>query len=294
MIRIGFIRWLVQVEMKPLANNEVSFCFTLVPQAKRYKSLVPEWTGLRKAIVERETDVEIQRVARIENRWDYRLGWKQMELARSLADELACLAVNYSLRVGIVDFEGLNLAAVKYIVRTAILNCVSTGISDEIERVEFIDLVPDMNAVREERQRAEREREAARQAAWQAHNQDMEARRADEFERMQKAEGAVKISFDLLYGLLNSIERDEAKSKGIVTVKTLAGIFEVPITKHGFVRQYADNGDYVVSHCVVFKDYSIPVGDEALMKIALLKTEPAKLLSVSNKFHENCGKKKIA
>ena len=280
MIRIGFIRWLVQVEMKPQNNGKVSFCFSLVPQAERYKSLVSVWTGLRKTDEERETNVEIQTVARSEDRWEYRLGWKQMELAKSLADELACLAVNYCIRVGIIDANGMNVKASKYLVRQAILNNVTSGQSDAIERVPFIDLVPDMRAVREERQR---QAEAARQRnaeIYARHNAEMAERQAARNE-------ATKVSFDMLYALLNSVEREEAKSKGQVTVKTLAGTFVVPITAHGLVKQYNDKGEYVHSLCVVFQDYSIPVGDEALMKIALLKTDPKKFFDTANKFIES-------
>jgi hypothetical protein len=40
----------------------------------------------------------------------------------------------------------------------------------------------------------------------------------------------------------------------------------------------------MASYCVVFRDWSIPLGDEVLMKIALLKACPKKFFDVANKF----------
>jgi hypothetical protein len=206
-------------------------------------------------------------------------GLKQAALMKALADELASRTVNYCVNRGIVDCSGLDIRASIFLVRTAIMNAVCSDVSDKIERVPFIDLIPDMEAVRLERERARREHEERQQAAWNQHH-------AEAAERLKTKDASTALSFDLLYSMLNSSEREEAKAKGQVTVKTLSGEFIVPIAAHGLVKQYVD-GKYVISHCVVFQDYSIPVGDEALMKIALLKVDPLRFMKVGNKFVES-------
>jgi hypothetical protein len=278
MIRIGFIRWLVQVSKTSVGKGQTKLACSLTPQASRYKSVVKVWHGLRSEHIERETSVDAQDCSRVEDTYSTN-GLKQAAIMKSLAEELASRTVNYCVNIGIVDFSGFDLCAAIYLVRTAIMNAVCSDISDIIERVEFIDLVPDMQAVRLERDRARVENEARRQAAWNIHN-------AEDVERQKHRNKASNLSFELLYSMLNSTEKKEAETTGKVTVKTLAGNFVVPITGHGMVMQYVD-GKYVVSHCVVFQDYSIPVGDEVLMKIALLKTDPQRFMRVSNKFIQN-------
>lgn len=277
MIRIGFIRWLVGVSKKSLNGGRTELTCSLTPHASRYKSMVKIWHGLRSEVIERETDVSAQSASRVEDTYGLN-GLKQAAIMKSMADELASRTVNYCVNIGIVDFEGFSLQAAIFLVRTAIMNAVRDDVSDKLERVAFVDLVPDMNAVRAERDRAKLEAQARQQAAWNRHH-------ADAAERNAAAAGALALSFDLLYSMLNSVERKEAETTGKVTVKTLAGDFVVPITAHGLVKHYVE-GKYVVSLCVVFQDYSIPVGDEALMKIALLKTDPQRFIRTANKFVE--------
>lgn len=282
MIRIGFIRWLVQVSKKSAGRGQTTFSCSLTPHASRYKSMVKIWKGLKSEVVERETDVSAQSAARTEETYSMN-GLKECALMKSMADELASRTVNYCINLGIVDFEGFDLRASIFLVRTAIMNAVCADVSDPIETIPFIDLVADMRAVREERQRAQREAEERQRAAWNQHQEEYAARRHEE--RKEK-DAAYALSFDLLYSMLNSVERKEAKETGKVTVKTMLGEFVVPIAAHGLVKQYVD-GKYVISHCVVFQDYSIPVGDEALMKIALLKVDPSRFIKVGNKFVES-------
>lgn len=287
MIRIGFIRWHTKVEKIHRNNGQIEIALTLTPQAKRYKSMMGEWTGLKKNFVERERDVEPQRVAQVEQTWGMS-DIKTAGIINGLAKELSAQAVNYSVRIGILDAEGYNIGAGKYLVKTALMNCMASGVNEEIAQVPFIDLAPEMRAVREERQRQEEERKIEAAARWNQHQaenaeRNAERRRLDDIKRKAR-EGATEISFDLLYSMLNSVEREEAKGSKKVTVKNLAGTFVVPVMAHGLVDWYV-NGEYKKSLCVVFQDYSIPLGDEVLMKVALLKTDPQHFLTTAVQFH---------
>jgi len=282
MIRIGFIRWLVQVSKTSVGRGQTRFACSLIPHASRYKTICVEWFGLRRVESEREISVKAQSVERTEDTYSLN-GLGEAKLMKALAEELAATTVLYCVNSNIVDHSGLDQRASMFLVRTAIMNAVCSDISDPIERVDFIDLIPDMRAVKAERQRAKLEAEARQQAAWNRHQQEYAERQREERE---KATGALALSFDLLYSMLNSVERKEAKETGKVSVKTMHGTFVVPITAHGLVKQYVDD-KYVVSHCVVFQDYSIPVGDEAMMKVALLKIDPARFMGTSNKFIES-------
>mgnify|MGYP007017489555 CR=1 FL=1 len=77
------------------------------------------------------------------------------------------------------------------------------------------------------------------------------------------------------------------------TATQIGGTFVVPVSAHGLVEHY-ENGVYKASYCIIFQDYSIPVGDEALMKVALLKADPKKFFQTANrfdqKFHRGYGR----
>jgi hypothetical protein len=278
MVRIGFVRWLIQVLKKSENGGRTSFTLSLVPQASAYKALVKEWKGTRSELVEKTIPTETLSVRRIEDTYELN-SIRIMTFCNSLAQELASNAVNQSIATGLVDFEAQNKSASIYIVKTALMRAIERGESDPLERVAEIDLVRDMRELREERQRQIEERARIAREAWEAHQVDAALRSAE-------SDKSVAISYDLLYSMLNDNECDEAKKSGRVTVNTLGGTFIVPVTTHGLVRQYDNDKKYVTSHCIVFQDYGLPVGDEALMKIALLKTDPKKFLSISNKFPE--------
>jgi len=118
--------------------------------------------------------------------------------------------------------------------------------------------------------------------AYEAHQAEYQALNA---ERLKHAQGVIKKSLELLKQFLTKAEREELDAKGHVTINIAAGSFVVPVTSHGLVKQYVGK-EYISSYCIVFQDYSLPVGDEALMKIALLKADPDKFFKTANKFHE--------
>lgn len=281
MIRIGFVRWLIQAELKPRNGGQTEVVLSLVPQAKRYKIFTKEWYGTRDSMVEKEVPAAPISVSHTELSYDLLRAKKLFEVAKRLTAELASSAIQYSIRTGLVNFENHNLIAVNYLVSTAIMRVVESGVSDLLELVDSIDLTGDMRTLYDERQR-QRAADAQRgREAWAAHNAEQQAYR-------EQHEKAVQISMDLLYSFLSPSERQEAETKGQVTVTNFAGKFVVPVTAHGLVKQYV-NDEYHMSYCIVYRDYSIPVGDEALMKIALLKSDLQSFMKTANKFHEKSG-----
>lgn len=271
MIRIGFVRWFVKVSLEPIGGGRSKLSLQMEPQAKRYKTLQRVWAGIHDSMQEIPVEVSPQEVSTIDDSY-LMMGQRLISQARILAKELASKAVNYCSNVGIIDSDGYDKGAGIYIVETSLMNAISAGVSDpDVESEPEIDLIPDMREVREERERLAAQR-------WEQHNADTLAAR-------QFRSQATKTSMELLYGMLSKSEAEEARTTGKVTIRISAGDFVVPVTAHGLVKQYVDK-KYKVSYCVVFEDYSLPVGDEALMKIALLKTDPARFIRKANKFVE--------
>jgi hypothetical protein len=54
MIRIGFSRWFIKPERKPMANGMVMHSICLRPQAKVYRILDREWFGLKDSFVDKD------------------------------------------------------------------------------------------------------------------------------------------------------------------------------------------------------------------------------------------------
>ena len=284
MVRIGFIRWFVEVERKPMNGGRTELSVRLIPQAKQYRALVKEFAGVRSSLVEK--DIELQSVVyrQIEDSFGLNAA-KTIGILRDLARSIASDTVQMCLNRGIVDYENYDKRAAEYIVSCAIMRAVETDAKDEIESVESIDLIADMRALREERHRQEEEQARLRQEAWEAHN-------AEAVARAKVRDESTKTSFELLYSMLNAAERHEAETKGQVTVKNLSGEFVVPVSAHGLVKQYIE-GEYKASYCIVFQDWNLPLGDETLMKIALLKTNPDRFFKVANKFIETGHRRRM-
>ena len=295
MIRIGFSRWFIESGKIPMNHGQVKHYVTLRPQAQRFKIYASEWKGIHHSMVEKEVPAESVIIESVDDLYGMN-PLKEMQLIRKLADEAASEAVYKCYSSGILahklpELDGINInalgqvdedssrALLVYIVQQAIMRVVSSGISDEDETEEVADLVQHMKELFEQQQ-AERRARAAERAAAAA---EMRAEQAYDRERYAAMrEGAVKTSFDLLMGFLSTKEKAELDEKGYVTVVNTLGEFRVPVSKHGFVEQYVD-GKHVQDHCIVFADFMIPPGDEALMKIALLKTDPKKFMKTSNK-----------
>ena len=278
MVRIGLTRWFVDVRKESMPRGEIRFVLALQPQASRYRVLEHRWAGIHDEWVEREVEAKGIEIARVGLAYDLACNpVRQMELLCNAASDLATQAVEYALRHGLVSFASFDKSASVYVVRTIVLRAVERGQSDVPELVERIDLVAEMRAIREERERQALELERLQREAYMVHLEEA-ARRAT-----SRSESAAT-SFDLLYSFLSERETKEAREKGHVTVETAAGVFVVPVLVHGMVERYV-NGQCEGNYCVVFRDWMIPLGDEVLMKIALLKADPHKFLRVANRFH---------
>jgi hypothetical protein len=277
MIRIGFVRWFITVVKRPMNFGMVEYEFKLISQGIRYGYLVSAWHGVNNSLEERIVEPQDFAVKRREDRYGLSPA-KEAVLIDSLATEIASSAVHYSIGVGIVDFDDFGIPGAIHLVKTALVNAAATGESDVIERVPFIDLIADMRELR-----AERDRERLAQEA--AFDQRREEAAAAEYEMNKKRKGAVAKSFKLLETMLKPSEMEEARAHGRITIKTIGGDFVIPTTSHGLVKHYVD-GVYKVSYCVMFKDHTLPIGDEILMKVALIKTDPAKFIKTANKFVE--------
>lgn len=281
MIRIGLSRWFVQAVKLPANNGQVEYALGLTPQATRYRVLAKEWRGLRSELVEREVAAEPSLVSARELRHEMS-AVREVSLLRKLAGELANGSVEACLRAGIVDYQTYLKPAAVHLVEASLMRHVESGQSDSVEQpIAVVDLVADMRAILEERERERRERERIADENYAAHFAEME-------QRELARQASTKTSFELLYGMLSASERSEAQAKGRVTIKNLFGDFVVPVTAHGLVRRYVD-GEYEASYCVVFQDYSIAIGDEVLMKVALLRTDPQRFLKIANRFVERHG-----
>jgi hypothetical protein len=200
---------------------------------------------------------------------------RTINITNQLASEIASDAVNFCINHGVVNYEGYDKSGAIYIVKCSINNVVKSGKCDEIVQEEYVDFSIEMRQILEERERQKQERERLAREAYEAHLQES-------VEREIARNAAMKTSFEFLYSFLNEEERKEAIEKKQVTVKIAAGEFVVPLHP-SMVRHYL-NGKHMADYCIVFSDYSIPFGDEVLMKIALLKTDPLKFFGVANKF----------
>ena len=276
MIRIGLSRWFVQALKTPAPCGHVELSLTLIPQAAQYRVLAKQWHGLLSELVEQDVEVEPILVGRSELRYDLeRKPIREVAAWQLMAGELASSAVENCLRQGIVDFDGYDRAAGVWLVKTALMKSVERGQSDAPETTDYINLVADMRAIREERARQRIERERLALEAYAVHQQEMAMRDRERPE--------TKLSFDLLYSVISEAEKKEAEDKGRITVRNVLGEFRVPVATHGLVQRYID-GKYEASYCVVFEDYTLPLGDEVLMKYALLKTDPRRFLKTANRF----------
>jgi hypothetical protein len=270
----------VECGLTPLNHGMTRIQFRMVPQADTYHSLVKVWHGVRSELVEQDITVESWESKQDELTYDLKAA-RLLQYANSLAAELADNVVRYCVNKGIVDYQGYDQRAANLIVKTALVNAAIAGRSDPLDREGRIDLVPDMRACIAEREREQVERQRVAAEAYAQHQ-------AERLEHLKVQDKATAVSFDLLYSFLTPAEAEEAKKTHWITVKTLLGDFKVPVCAHGLAKLYVD-GKYKASYCVVFADYRIPVGDEVLMKVALLKTDPERFIKTAHKFVESNG-----
>lgn len=280
MIRIGHVRWFVQASKTRRRDGYVEYRAALVPQARRYRVLARE--GPDGDLVEIEVAVGSIEVSAREDSWEMSFPRNELRIGKTLASELASESVGDALRLKLIMPGTVDKGPLQYIVEKAVLRNIQRGQSDEVEQLDYVDLVQDMRELMEQRAQEARERMAREALARRLHAQEEAVRQKLLSEVKEEAK---RVSFDLLYDFLNEKEIEELKQHGHVTVKTVAGEFVVPVRNHGLVKQYVD-GEYRMSYCVIFRDLSIPIGDEILMKIAMLKACPANFFDVAVRFKE--------
>jgi hypothetical protein len=286
MIRIGLTRWFVSVERAPQRGGRVLLGLELCPQAREYVVSAAEWKGIHRSIERKFVSPhQFRMVQELDNADMMSSRYIEVAAWSSLAQEVATEAVSECLRLGLVDFDEFPRQEAEYLVVAAAMKAVESGLSDTIEMVDNINLVADMEAMRNDREVRRAEARRLAEEAWLAHRDEMGRRSAF-------AKEGHETSMKTLYGYLTEAEAKEAREKGRVTVRLPIGDFIVPVTGHGLIRQYVD-GKYKMSYCVVFLDYSLPIGDEVLMKIILLKADPKKLMNVANKFVEHHGRRTL-
>ena len=220
-------------------------------------------------LVERDVEVEPLSISRCESLYDIaRVPAREVTLLRQMASELATDAVNRCMNWELCSGASVEKAATICTIQFCLMRRVVLGVSETPELVETIDLVPVLReAIQQQEVRQAEEEERRREgattntAAWQ--------------ERVHAAMG-------LLDSYLSPAERNELQICRNITVRNAFGEFRIPLRKHGLVEQRI-HGVHVASYCLIFQDRSIPVGDEVLMKMALLKVDVARFMAVSNK-----------
>lgn len=272
-----------------MANGMVRHSICLRPQANMYRILDREWFGLSDTLVEKDVKVEPLIVSAINVNYEMKPE-KEILLFKKLASEIATDSVTKCSYSGIVDSNCLNLIAAKYVVEAAILRNVQYGIIDEDETIDFINLANDMRENMELRKRQEEERRIRERQAYEEqvaqHRRDYEERTKNEPKNEEERQARIKTSFDLLYSCISAAEKKECQENGTITIRNIYGKFVIPTKAHGMVKQYDnETNKFMQAHCIVFNDYSIPVGDELLMKTVLLKTDPERFIKTSNKFN---------
>lgn len=271
MVGMGHSRWFVSVSRKNERGGYVRYDASVVPNARRYRILALSAGG---EPFPREVCLRPCRVSEKLDAYDASAR-ADMEVASRLSRELSIELVGECLAAGILTSR-IDKAALIHVANRLIIQCFQGGLSEEAEPEDMLDLYPDMLEALERRRVEEAEHARLAEEEYRRHAAEASYRRA-----LSKA-GFAK-SFELLSAFLSESEKEEARSRGTVTVRNTYGEFRVPMSEHAFVEQYV--GDmYKASYCVVFKDWSIPLGDEVLMKVALLKACPKRFFDVANKF----------
>ncbi len=304
MIHIGLSRWFAEFSRKPAGHGEFTLTIQLSPEACRYRVVEAERTGTRINLIEKEVNAETEDVRTTVD--IYGLSAKrELEYWHRLADEVASNAVNQCISSGIVNYREYDKASGIYLVRHAIMRAIFSGASNEREEFDCVDLTPEMiaresltlderiarltaQAAENDAQRHQDEELRLKRA--EVRSQENERLRLAERERLRSAEErraaareANYRSYDLLESLLSSDELAGFQRTRVITIKTPLGEFRLREMSHGGVDRYVD-GFYQCSYCVVFAEDNLPLGDNLAMKVALLKTDPERLIRTANQY----------
>ena len=288
-VRIGFTRWFISATSKRNAFGKATWTLSMLPEAETYEVSTKKTFGLDVNEVVcsvNASDVSVRGEIDI-----YEMSMKKKKLEdflTRLADELAAQSVLTAMTSDLVSFsETEHLGSIE-VVRTLILRRIgevlygaeSTNKAYVWEKKKSISLIQQMNEQKAAKEIAEREARERERALRREHE---ERYRADLERHKEVSKQRVETSFDLLYSYLSDKEIEEAKNHNRITINNFLGEWVVPVSSHGLVKRRVSNvreGDY----CIIFADSSIPIGDEVLMKVALLKSNPKKFIEKANRF----------
>jgi len=263
---IGPTRWFVDHFRHPQRGGRTMYEIALIPEAVTYKICKKVYHGLDPRMVNEDVQPkDLVVTAWLNTREAY--GKDELRLAKSLCQELAAEAIGECLRLQLFKPEGLEKYARQLVVADVLERSLQVP-PDEIVQVEDIDLVAIM--LQEE---ADRRLEADRVAAEKEH----------EFrERQKRAKASLNKSMELLFSNLPPNLVEEAKTKNTITVDKNGEKYVIPLQQHGFVKRYNRDGKLIHEYCLVFRDYDIPLGDEVLMKMILIKSDLKTFLAKAN------------
>ena len=275
MITIGPTRWFVRASRTPERGGWTRYELSLVPEAQRYRVLKVEYDGLDEKTVESVVPVHELMISSKVDTWSDK-GNDAARLVRSLCEEMSAEAIGEALRLQLMHPDGVEKRARQLIVRDALLKAIQ-GANEPVESVAEIDVRDYYREV------IERRIEVARRAEERV----AEERRLDGLAKTHATESR-KRSMELLYDNLPPEMVEEAKEHRRITIKSGGDLFVVPVASHGIVERYK-GGKYVASYCIIFGDYCMPLGDEVLMKVVLIKSDLPFFLKKANKFNRPYG-----
>jgi hypothetical protein len=266
-VPIGLIRWFIAALETPIGGGRVRWSMTMTPQAKMYLTRYltgPAGAAMGRATV-RTRPFSVKAIGTV-----ITPSTERAATIQRLASELAWEVVRWC------EFTGLitgNLARWAVGTENALLDLVQHGVGAEaIEQVESIDLVALQESLRPEGPPSATidvvgmtwHRLSRRALSPEAYND------------------AAKRSYELLADWLTPAERQEAAESSKVTVTNRLGKWIVPLG-YGKVTRFV-NGHIEAQYCLVPEDDSIPLGDEVLTKVLLLKGDPEAFLAKANRF----------
>ena len=293
MVEIGYMRWFVGAWEKPLGNGNCLWSLSLVPEAKIYR-IAATGGGI---LADKFQDVytrpfEVRRTEPM-----YMTADTKVRIVKQMAQELTWETLQWCGMQGLV---GGSLQDYAKVVFWGLIDVCQNARPDNDPQVPFIDLivvehqVETMNLLQRQQREAitreSRDRYERQQAAEMDHQDEERRQRSSdaarteaEYTRQREYRNAADTeSLKLMLSWLSETERDEAVNSGYVTVNNDKGRFVVPVG-HGKVKRFV-NDQEEAQYCMIFRDYTIPVGDEVLMKVALLKTDPERFLREANRF----------
>ena len=266
MVLLGLTRWFVDHFRQQQRGGRTMYELALVPQAITYKIARIVHHGLQNHIQEQSIQPKDLVVTAWLNTREV-TAKDELRLGKSLCAELAGEAMGEGMRLGLFDAVGIDKYARQLLIEENLQRSLQRP-PEEIQQVDEIDLANEMRL----------DIEAARALRLQVALAETRASTV----LMERVRKAIKKSLDLLYSNLPEEQLAEAKSEQTITVKRGGERFVIPVKKHGLVERFDKSGKHMGSYCLVFSDDELPLGDEVLMKLILIKSDLRTFLNTAN------------